>query len=268
MNRRRILVALLGVGLIVVCVWLFPSLPKFSETPTQRAEQPQVPPQPGPTETVSTTSAPPAHRPLIPPVITVAKAAPAPPQATIAVNGINDIDPAKAFGSKNAPVIMEIFSDFQCPACRQLFTTTTQKVIDNYVNTGKVYLIHRDFPLPMHAYSRVAASYARAAAHIGRGEEVEQAIFQNQEKWEMTGDVQGTVAAALSPAEMRKVQALVDAKTYEPLIEKDRHLGMLIPVNQTPYTVLHTKSGQTFPVVGFVSYDVLKSFLDQLVAQK
>jgi len=187
---------------------------------------------------------------------------------TISVRGVNDIDPAKAFGSKNAPVLMEIFSDFQCPACKQLFATTTQKVMDNYVNTGKVYLIHRDFPLPMHAYSRVAASYSRAAAHIGRGEEVEQAIFQNQEKWEATGDIQGTVAAVLSASEMKKVQALVDAKTYDPLVEKDRQLGLLVPVNQTPYSVLHTKSGQTFPVVGYVSYDVLKTFLDQLVAQK
>jgi protein-disulfide isomerase len=194
--------------------------------------------------------------------------APAPHQATISVDGISDIDPARAFGSKNAPVVMETFSDFQCPACRLLFLTTTQKVMDNYVNTGKVYLIHRDFPLPMHAYSRVAASYTRAAAHIGRGEEVEQAIFQNQEKWEMNGDIRGTVAAVLSSAEMKKVQALVEARTYEPLIEKDKQLGQLVPVNQTPYTVLHTKTGQTFPVVGFVNYDVLKTFLDQLVAQK
>ncbi len=192
----------------------------------------------------------------------------APSVTTISVGGVNDIDPAKAFGSKNAPVIMEIYSDFQCPACKTLFTTTTQKIVDNYVNTGKVYLIHRDFPLPMHAYSRVAASYSRAAAHIGKCDEVEQALFRNQEKWEANGDIVGTVAAALNPAEMKKVQALVDAKTYEPLIERDKQLGQMVPVNQTPYTVLHTKSGQTFPVVGFVSYDVLKSFLDQLVAQK
>ena len=193
---------------------------------------------------------------------------PAPTFTTISVDGVIDIDPVKAFGSKNAPVVMEIFSDFQCPACKQLFATTTQKVMDNYVSTGKVYLVHRDFPLPMHAYSRVAASYSRAAAHIGRGGEVEQAIFQNQEKWEATGNIQGAVAAVLSPAEMRKVQAFVEAKTYDPLVEKDRQLGLLVPVNQTPYTVLHTKSGQTFPVVGFVNYDVLKTFLDQLVAQK
>jgi protein-disulfide isomerase len=187
--------------------------------------------------------------------------------ATITVNGVADIDPAKAFGSKSAPVVVEIYSDFQCPACKQLFLNTTQKVMDNYVNTGKVYLVHRDFPLPMHAYSRVAASYSRAAAHIGKCEPVEQALFQNQEKWETNGDVKGIVAGVLSPAEMKKVQALVDAKTLEPLIEKDKQIGQILPITQTPTSVFHSK-GQNYPYAGTLSYDVLKDFLDQLVAQK
>ena len=193
--------------------------------------------------------------------------APSVSTATISVNGVNDIDPTKAFGSKTAPVVVEIYSDFQCPACKQLFLNTTQKVMDNYVNTGKVYLVHRDFPLPMHAYSRVAASYSRAAAHIGKCEAVEQALFQNQEKWETNGDVKGIVATVLSPAEMKKVQAIVDAKTLEPMIEKDKQLGQTLPVTQTPTSVFHSK-GQTYPYAGTLSYDVLKDFLDQLVAQK
>jgi len=186
-------------------------------------------------------------------------------EGTITVNGVTDIDPTKAFGSRNAPVVMEIYSDFQCPACKQLFLTTTQRVMDNYVNTGKIYLVHRDFPLPMHAYSRVAAIYSRAAAHIGKCEVVEQALFENQEKWEATGDVKGTVAAVLSPADMKKVQALVDSKTLEPLIDKDKQLGMNIPVNQTPTSRLYTRDGQPpYPVIGYVSFDVLKTLLDQI----
>jgi len=181
--------------------------------------------------------------------------------------GVSDVDAYCAFGSKTAPLRMEVYSDFQCPACKQLFKTTNQPLMDNYVNTGKVYLIHRDFPLPMHAYSRVAASYARAAAHIGKFEVVEQALFQNQEKWEANGDVKGTVTAALSPAEMKKVQALVDGKTLEPLIDKDKQAGQLVPVNQTPTTVFHYK-GQTYPYAGVMSYDILKQFLDQLLSQK
>ena len=186
-----------------------------------------------------------------------------PPQA---MQGVTDIDPHKAFGSKNAPIIMEVFSDFQCPACKALFTTTNRLIIDNYVNAGKIYLIHRDYPLPNHAYSRVAARYARAAAQIGKVEPVEQALFQNQEKWEISGDVDGTVAAVLTPAEMAKVRALVKGGTLDAAIDKDYSLGMIYHVNQTPTTILHAK-GQTYPVVGVVSYDILHNFLDQLLSQ-
>jgi protein-disulfide isomerase len=193
--------------------------------------------------------------------------APAPAPTLITVNGIPDIDPTKTSGQKNAPLIMEVFTDFQCPACKQLYTTTLQKVTENYANTGKVYIIHRDFPLQQHAYSRVAANYARAAAHIGRDEAVELVLFQNQEKWEANGDVKGTLATVLSPAEMKKVDALVDSKTLDPLVEKDRQLGITAAVNQTPTSVIHGKNGQVFPVVGFVSYENFKAFLDQLLAQ-
>ena len=193
--------------------------------------------------------------------------APAISTATISVNGVNDIDPTKAFGSKSAPVVVEIFSDFQCPACKQLFLNTTQKVMDNYVNTGKIYLVHRDFPLPMHAYSRVAASYSRAAAHIGKCEPVEMALFQNQEKWESSGDIKSIVAAVLSPADMKRVETIVESKQLEPLIEKDKAIGQTLPVSQTPTTVFHA-NGQTYPYAGTLQYDVLKEFLDQLVAKK
>ncbi len=180
---------------------------------------------------------------------------------------VSDVDLHKAFGSKSAPLVLEVFSDFQCPMCKSLYTSTNRQLMDNYVSSGKVYLIHRDFPLPMHAHSRVAAQYARAAAHLGKGEQAEQALFENQEKWENTGDVDGTVAAVLSPAEMNKVRALVKGGTLDPLIEKDLALGRLYNVNQTPTTIIHYK-GQTYPVVGVQSYAVFHQFLDQLLAQK
>jgi len=180
--------------------------------------------------------------------------------------GVTDVDPNTAFGSKSAPVIIEVFSDFQCPACKTLFTTTNRKVMDDYVTTGKVFFIHRDYPLPMHAYSRVAARYGRAAAEIKKFEVVEQALFQNQEKWEQTGDVDGTVAAVLTPAEMNKVRALVKGGTLDALIDKDYALGQGYRVNQTPTTVFHSK-GQTYPYAGVMTYATLKQFLDQLLSQ-
>src|SRR5260370_15046654 len=89
---------------------------------------------------------------------------------------VPDLDPHVAAGSKSAPIVMEIFSDYPCPACKTLFVTTNRQVIDTYVSTGKVYLIHRDFPLPMHAHSQLAAQYSPAAAQIGKLEVVDHAL--------------------------------------------------------------------------------------------
>lgn len=181
--------------------------------------------------------------------------------------GLPNIDPRKSFGSKNAPVTMEVFSDFQCPACKALFLNTNRRLMDDYVTTGKVFLIHRDFPLAMHAYSRVAARYARAAAQIGKVEPAELALFENQEKWEQTGDVDGTLAAVLNAPDMTKIRALVKGGTLEPMIDKDFALGQTYSVTQTPTTVFHCK-GQTYPYGGGMSYEILKTFLDQLLSQK
>jgi protein-disulfide isomerase len=207
----------------------------------------------------------PAPQKLVKASTRTSKPTPTAAQGPITVDGVKDIDPDKSYGSKNAAVVMETYTDFQCPACKQLYTTTLQRVMDNYVDNNKIYMVHRDFPLPMHAYSRIAASYARAACHIGKCDVVEQTLFQNQEKWEANGDVKGTVAAVLNPAEMKKVQTIVESGALEPLIDRDKQLGQAVPVNQTPTTIIHTKDGQTYPVVGYVSYDVLKTLLDQIV---
>jgi len=259
-NRRRILAGILSVGLLGLLALLLPSLHKTPE-PASSSGQPLAQ---SPSETVNPHAE--SGPPVVPVPVVVAKAASRPPAPQSAA-GLPDVDPHKAFGSKNAPVAMEVFSDFQCPACKTLFTTTNRRLMDDYVSNGKVYLIHRDFPLPMHAHSRVAARYARAAAQLGKVEPVEQALYQNQEKWEQSGDVDGTVAAVLSPAEMTKVRALVKGGTLDPMIDKDYALGQTYNVSQTPTTVFHCK-GQTYPFSGVMTYDILKQFLEQLLSQK
>jgi protein-disulfide isomerase len=254
-KRRRILAGILSVGLLGVLALFLPSLHRVPE-PVSQTEPPARP--------VESDANAGAAR--IPAPVVVTKAASLPPAPQSAAD-VTDVDPHKAFGSKNAPVAMEVFSDYQCPACKTLFTTTNRRLMDDYVSNGKVYLIHRDFPLPMHAYSRVAARYARAAAQIGKVEPVEQALFENQEKWEQSGDVDGIVASVLSPAEMTKVRALVKGGTLDPMIDKDYALGQTYRVNQTPTTVFHCK-GQTYPYSGVMTYDILKQFLDQLLSQK
>jgi protein-disulfide isomerase len=259
-NRRRILAGILSLGLLGLLTLLLPS---FQKTPEPVSTTPKSPAL-SPAQSVDThTSSEPA---MIPTPALVADAASRPPVPQTAP-GLPDVDPHKAFGSKSAPVSIEVFSDFQCPACKNLYLTTNRRLRDTYVSSGKVYLVERDFPLPMHAYSRVAARYARAAAQINKFEEVEQVLFQNQEKWEQSGDVDGTVATVLSVADMNKVRALVKGGTLEAAIEKDIALGHVYNVNQTPTSVFHCK-GQTYPYAGGMSFEIMKQFIDQLLAQK
>ena len=75
-----------------------------------------------------------------------------------------DFAEIKTTGVKSAPIKIEIFSDFQCPLCRKIYLTVTKPMIEEYVSKGKVYLIHHDFPLTIHAHSRDAAKWANAQA--------------------------------------------------------------------------------------------------------
>ena len=274
MSRRAVfavavVLALIGARLLVTHKIHIASGAHYSARPTTAA-----PPEGQPAAAVEEASAAPIaeESPATEPAATPAPTAQ--PRslsretvATESVDGVNDIDPHKAFGSKSAPIVLEIFSDYQCPSCRALYLNTNRQLMDNYVTTGKVFLIHRDFPLAMHAYSRAAARYARAAAEIGKVEPVEQTLYENQEKWEQTGDIDGTVAAVLTGPEMTKVRALVKGGTLEPLITKDYELGEIYRVNSTPTQVFHYK-GQTYPYAGVMNYDILKQFLDQLLSQR
>lgn len=269
--RRSPLTALVLLVILFNCSTLLAACKNTSQPagPSTPAAQPQpaasTPAAPV-TPTPSSSAEPQAAKAQAKPA-SAAQVQSAPAASTISIAGLPDIDPRETRGSKTAPIVIETFSDFQCPACKQLYMTTDRQLNDNYVTTGKVFEIHRDFPLAGHAYSRIAARYSRAAAALGKFEQVQQVLFQNQEKWEQTGDVDGTVASAFSPAEMTKIRAAIKNPAVEAAIEKDIALGKTYSVSQTPTTVIHYK-GQTFPISGVVSYDAFHTFLDQLLSSR
>jgi protein-disulfide isomerase len=176
---------------------------------------------------------------------------------------------AKALGSKNAPVTIEVFEDFECPACRNFFQTSLKQVVENYVNTGKVYLIHRDFPLEMHPYARQAARLANAAADLGQFETVERALFDTQDKWSTNGKIEDAIAPSVPAAQMKKIRDYQAAHIEEinASIERDRAMGVQRNVNQTP-TIYVTSRGKTEALPGGgVDYKLLKQYLDFLLRQ-
>lgn len=186
--------------------------------------------------------------------------------------------PVKTYGSKSAPIELEVFGDYECPSCGAFYETTLRQMINSDVAAGKVYIVHRDFPLQMHKYGYEAARWANAAASIGKFAEAEGALYDNQNYWAESGNIEKYMANALSAADMKRVKALMagcDASVapgshscpFDAFIEQDRALGNQIPVQATPTFVIYHK-GQKFPAgQGVVSYTVLNQFFEQLLKQ-
>jgi protein-disulfide isomerase len=197
--------------------------------------------------------------------------------------------PVKSYGSSNAPITMEVFTDYECPTCRNLFEQTLRPLISDYVAAGKVYLVHHDFPLPMHKYGYEAARWLNASARVGEFQNVEAALYDNQDHWAADGDIQKYVANAMSAAEYKKVEAQMargcgytpagvksakfalgrpvagDACALDTYIEADRALGNQIPVTGTPTYVISYK-GKKYPAgSGLVPWPVLKQFFDTIL---
>jgi protein-disulfide isomerase len=195
--------------------------------------------------------------------------APTPPSAKAAPAAAANPTFLKAIGNPSAPITMEVFGDFQCPACRGFFETTVKQVIDDYVISGKVYLIHRDFPLEMHPYARQAARLANAATEFGKFEAIERALYDHQEEWSTKGNIDEVIAASFPPAEFKKFQAYESQHMSEinASIERERAMGAQRNVNQTP-TVYITAHGKTEALPGGgVDYKLLKSYFDYLMRQ-
>ena len=170
----------------------------------------------------------------------------------------------KSLGQSSAPVTIELFSDYQCPSCKTLHDQTVEPLIADYVRKGKVYLVHREFPLPMHQFARIAAAYAAAAYRIGKYEEIGNALFARQATWSVTGKVDEVAASVLSAADAKKVRELAKQPAIEEEINYEVGLGRNADVNQTPTMVIMHK-GKKYPIKGMVTYTVLRKFVDDLL---
>jgi protein-disulfide isomerase len=176
----------------------------------------------------------------------------------------SDADPGKSLGSPSAPIRIEVFSDFECPACKALHEQILPLVFKDYAIPGKVYLVSREYPLAMHQFSREAAGYATAAARFGKYQDVADALFKNQLVWEVNGKVWDTVAGVLTPAEAKKVQLLAKDPSVLSEVQRDVDAGRAAGINQTP-TMIVTRGTNRFPVTGAVNYNLLRSLLDGLL---
>lgn len=173
----------------------------------------------------------------------------------------------RSAGRPDAPVTIEVFSDFECPHCARLHFGALKEALGDCVAAGKVRIIYHDYPLSQHQYARKAAQFADAAAMIGRYERICDALFRTQEEWARTGDIEGAVGKELTPAELARVMKILnDPKGLSEInreIDADMALGARIPLAETP-TMILSGGGKRYPIKGDVRYDLLKQLINSL----
>jgi protein-disulfide isomerase len=146
-------------------------------------------------------------------------------------------------GKADAPFTLVEFADYQCPACGIFATLTEPQFKTEFVDTGKVRYIYRDFPLQIHANARPAARAAACAAQQDRFELMKAILFRTQRDW------------SNSPLEQAKGQfkelagnAGINAQTfgtclesdqYDAAIQSDYDLGVRVGLTGTPSFVVN-----------------------------
>ena len=174
---------------------------------------------------------------------------------------------SRAVGPVTAAVRIDLFSDFQCPSCKALHETVIKRLKEEYARTGKVRLVHHDFPLPQHQFARQAATLAAAADKLGKYDAVADALFLQQDTWSKNGSVDAVVDSVLTPEERKKLRELAKDPAIAAGIERDMQLGQKSQVSSTP-TMIVSHNGSPSPIVGVVSYPVLSRYINSLLEKK
>ncbi len=166
-------------------------------------------------------------------------------------------------GSLQSPIRIEVFSDFQCSACREFYLGTIRQILQEYSSKDKVCIIYHEFPLRGHRYSRLAAQYSEAAALLGvqRQLAVMDALYMDQAKWSQNGKLEESIAKALPREDLMKLKQIMQSPSIDAKIDRDLQLGLQQNIKSTP-TMIITSPGKQQRAEGYVTYPVLKQFIN------
>jgi protein-disulfide isomerase len=172
-------------------------------------------------------------------------------------------------GQPDAPIKMEVFSDFQCPACRQFFFDIVRPVLKDYASRDKVCVLYRTFPLStLHRYAREAARYSLAAQKLGqqKWQAVVNSIYADQPKWSQDGSLDSAVFKVLSNEDYQLVKKNLRDPALDKIIDEDIALGEKRAVRQTPtFFLYYMGEEQRVDDSLMLPYTILKEFIDQTV---
>jgi len=169
-------------------------------------------------------------------------------------------------GTLNAPIRLEVFSDFQCPACRAFYLDVILPAIEEYGRRGKICVLYHELPLQAHQYSHKAAGYSIAAQRIGRKQwlAVMDRLYRTQALWALDGNIDGALESVISASDLEKIRKIAAEPSIKTDIERAIELGDKREVESTP-TVFVTTGRNTQKVDRILPYQVWKDYFDNII---
>jgi len=125
-------------------------------------------------------------------------------------------------GNEKAPVTMIEYASFTCPHCAHFETETFPQIKQDYIDTGKVRFVYRDFPLD------ALALRAAMLAHCAGKERYfgfVQVLFQQQTSWDQAADPEAALAsiAKIGGIGKEEFDKCMGDQTLEQRVVKTRH---------------------------------------------
>lgn len=127
----------------------------------------------------------------------------------------------KVIGDPKAPVTIIEYASLGCPHCRAFHQETLPKIKEKYIDTGKVKLIFRDFPLGQRALA--ASMIARCSGPVRYFAMIE-ILFRDQADWSQSQDAIGALQISAKKGGMSS-QQVDECIRSEPLLQGIRTLA-------------------------------------------
>ncbi len=178
---------------------------------------------------------------------------------------------APSLGEKSAKVTMVEFSDYQCPLSSLHFNWTMRQLVEEYVKTGKVRYVFRDFPLEsLHPLALKAAEAAHCSGDQGRYWEIHDRFFRNQAALEV--HVLPSHARMLG-LDLPEFQQCLESGKNTAKVRESAAAGRRAGVRGTPWFFLgltgpnETKLRPLTSIEGAQPYEVFREAIDRLFSR-
>jgi len=165
-----------------------------------------------------------------------------------------------ALGKSDAPLVMVEYTDYQCPFCNRFHTTTFPELKKQYIDTGKIRFISRNYPLSFHPHAMKAAQAVLCAGDQGKFWQLKDALMTNSAK--MSPELITSLARDAS-LDMGAFQACLDGGKHDAEIKAGIAAAEGVGINGTPSFVLGRMNGEYlegYKIVGaqpFASFDAV-----------